>query len=36
MKVNEVFLSISLKMLKWWRIINHSNGKKSKSMKCGT
>lgn len=33
MKVNEVFLSISLRMLKWWRIINHTNAAKSKPMK---
>lgn len=32
MKVNEVFLSISLNTLKWWRIINHTNAVKSKPM----
>lgn len=33
MQVNEVFLSILLKMLKWWRIISHSNAENSKPMK---
>lgn len=36
MKVNKVFPSVSLNMLKWWRIINHSNAEKSKTMKYST